>query len=76
MLRKKLLDRQRELALHDGEMARRLGIPRTSYNAIKNERYQISIYVMRRIIAAFPDLAAFALLDEDGATSRQNSAQA
>lgn len=74
MLRDKLHARQRALALSDGEMARRLGIPRTSYNAIKNQRYRISLFVMRRIIASFPELVPYALLDEESA-GRVNSAE-
>lgn len=61
MLRKRLLERQRELGLRDGAMADRLGIPRTSYNSIKVGRYRISLEVARQIVGVFPDLAQFVL---------------
>ena len=55
----------RELGLRDGQMAERLGIPRTSFNAIKTRRYRISLHMARRVIAAFPDLAPYALVPEN-----------
>lgn len=64
MLRTKLLERQVDLGLRDGEMAARLGIPRTSYNSIKRGQYRVSLDVARRIVAAFPDLAEYTLADD------------
>lgn len=64
MLLEQLLARQRELGFRDGQMARTIGIPRTSYSSIKVGRYKISLDVARKIAAAFPDLARYALIPD------------
>lgn len=74
LLRTKVLDRQRELDLRDGEMADRLGIPRTSYNSMKTGQYKVSLYMARRIVAAFPDLAPYALMVDDDAPRERTRA--
>lgn len=66
-LRDRLVQRQRQLGLHDGEIAAILGVPRTSYNAIKNQRNGMSLYMVRKVVAAFPDLERVALRDEEDA---------
>ena len=56
MLRELLVKKQRDLGLRDGEMARRLGIPRTSYNSVKVGTYRVSLFLAGAMIRAFPDL--------------------
>jgi DNA-binding XRE family transcriptional regulator len=67
LLQQRLVERQRDLGYRDGQMARTLGIPRTTYSSIKVQRNKISLAVARKIVAAFPDLAPYALLREDEA---------
>lgn len=64
MLRVKLVEKQREMGLRDGDMAALLGIPRTSYNSIRRGKYRVSLEVARRIVTAFPELAEYTLADE------------
>ncbi len=64
MLQTKLIERQRELSLRDGEMAARLGIPRTTYSSMKVGRSRVSLELARRIARAFPDLAQYVLIDD------------
>jgi DNA-binding XRE family transcriptional regulator len=65
VLRTKLLERQRELGLRDGEIAALVGIPRTTYNAIKTGHiHRVSLRVARRIVATFPDLLPYVLMDD------------
>jgi plasmid maintenance system antidote protein VapI len=64
LLRDKLLEYQRTQGLRDGEMARALGIPRTSYNALKLGQYGVSHRVALRIHKAFPALREIILMDD------------
>jgi DNA-binding XRE family transcriptional regulator len=64
LLHQRLLERQRELGYRDGQMAKVLGIPRTSYSSIKVGRYRISMEVAKKIVRAFPDLARYALVED------------
>ena len=64
-LRAKVIERQRELGWRDGQMAKALGVPRTSYNAaVKSGTYQISLNLARQIAKTFPDLIPYVLEDE------------
>lgn len=64
MLQRHLIERQKELGWRDGKMADALGMPRTSYSAIKTGQYKISLPVARKIIRLFPDLAPYALVED------------
>lgn len=64
MLRERLVERQRQDGLRDGEMAKLLGMPRTSYSSLKVGRYGISMRVAKRIAAVYPDLAPLALIED------------
>lgn len=64
MLLQKLLERQRTLDWTDEAMAARLGVPRTTFSAVKNRHTGISLRMARKIVAAFPDLEPFIWADE------------
>ena len=63
MLRDRVVAKQRELGLRDGEMAARLDIPRTTYNMFKTRSRRPSLFMVAKIVAAFPDLAPHILDD-------------
>ena len=77
MLRERLVERQKAEGLRDGEMARLLGMPRTSYSSVKVGRYRISMRVAKRIAAVYPDLAPLALQEdpEEEAAAAEAAAQ-
>ncbi len=56
MLIERLITRQRELGLTDGEFARRLGISRTLWWAIRTGQRAMGLRSLRGIVRAFPDL--------------------
>lgn len=64
MLLTKLLERQKTLDWTDAAMAARLGVPRTTFSAVKTGQTGISLRMARRIVAAFPDLEPFIWADE------------
>jgi DNA-binding XRE family transcriptional regulator len=63
-MRTKLIQRQKDLRLTDQQFADRLGVPRTTWTALRLERYRVSLSVAKKAVAAFPDLAPYAL-EED-----------
>lgn len=70
LLHGKLLELQVTLGKRDDEMAAIIGLPRTTYSSIKTERHGISLAAAKRIVAAFPELAPYALVLEDGPPRR------
>lgn len=71
LLHGKLLELQVTLGKRDDEMAAIIGLPRTTYSSIKTERHGISLAAAKRIVAAFPELAPYALVLEDGPPRRR-----
>ncbi|RLC62430.1 MAG: hypothetical protein DRI48_09555 [Chloroflexi bacterium] len=51
-----LIARQRELKLSDGEFARRLGVSRTLWVAVRTRKRAVGMRLLRGTIQAFPDL--------------------
>lgn len=64
MLLQKLLERQKTLDWTDAAMADRLGVPRTTFSAVKTGRTGISLQMARKIVSAFPDLEPYIWADE------------
>lgn len=75
LLRDALEKIQRQRQLRDAEMAALLGIPRTTYSAIKVEKNRVSLRVARRIVAVFPDLTPLALVEDDEPRPHQEREQ-
>ena len=61
-----ILDRQASEGWSDAEMASHLGVPRTTWSAVKNGRSGLSLGMAQKIAQRFPELAAH-LLDPDQA---------
>lgn len=73
MLLTKLLERQKTLDWTDEAMAAQLGVPRTTWSAVKTGRGGISLRMARKIVAAFPDLEPFIWDDETKSGRAQNA---
>lgn len=71
MLLQKLLERQKTLDWTDEVMASHLGVPRTTFSAVKNRHTGISLRMARRIITAFPDLEPYIWTDETKSSRHQ-----
>ena len=68
MLIELLQARQRELGLSDGAFARRLGVSRSLWIAVRSGRRAVGLNLLRGVVRAFPDLDDEVLdyLREDG----------
>jgi predicted transcriptional regulator len=58
MLTESLKAKQRELELSDGAFARRLGVSRPLWVAIRSGQRPVGLSLLRGVVRAFPDLEA------------------
>ena len=62
MLLDKIIAKQRELGIKDGQFAKRLGVPRSTWQLTRSRRVPLGSRVAKAAQTAFPELTADTLI--------------